>query len=60
VCVFIVVIVSRTRGGCSTPKIGPLLLSSKKIGDDGAKETTGQRLENSMGDCQIDKEKQTG
>jgi len=43
-----------------TPKIGPLLVSSKKIGDDGAKETTGQRLESSMGDCEIDKEKQTG
>jgi hypothetical protein len=39
-----------------TPKIGLLLLSSK-IGDDVAKETTGQRLESSMGDCQIDKEK---
>lgn len=60
VCVFIVVIVSRTRGRCSTLKIGPLLVSSKMIGDDGAKETTGQRLESSMGDCQIDKEKQIG
>jgi hypothetical protein len=59
VCVFIVVIVSRTRGGCSSivySKDWTIVAFLKDWRWCIAKETTGQRLENSMGDCQIDKE----